>query len=432
MSIICDNCRYTSDQLQTAKKQIKELEKELERSTKETTQQKQDALKTTEKMKNKLKTHKLQVIDLKTQERETQEKLQSVSEQLDSAIERLTKREDEINRLQTTLTNQPQPQPSNTNQLNQQLITKHKEEITNLTNIIEEKDTIIDQLIDYRIKHKQQPTAQPQRQQKTKRILLMGDSNANTINQHLHNKPTTYRLVTTFNLNKLNQQIQDYKDDINEYDQILILIGTNHLKLGQANDIHRDITAITQPLDQNKLLIIEPPRLSNTNHEIERKTLVKLHKKTNQKTINPYPINLILKPDGIHLTNETAQQTANELMKILETEPIQETHKTTPNKTNTSSNRPKTQQSQQSQQPQRSYRPRTNQTEDREKDYIDYVDLRRIQNQQQHSLTHNRERRQKHQIHNLKTQHKSPLRHQHRDGTINPDPPKQVVESESL
>ena len=90
----------------------------------------------------------------------------------------------------------------------------------------------------------------------------MGDSNANTINQHLHNKPTTtYRLVTTFNLDQLNQQIQDYKDEINEYDQILILIGTNHLKLGQhANDIHRDITAITQPLDQNKLLIIEPPK----------------------------------------------------------------------------------------------------------------------------------------------------------------------------
>ena len=161
----CDNCRYTSDQLQTAKKQIKELEKELERSTKETTQQKKDALKTTEKMKNELKTHKLQVIDLKTQERETQEKLQSVSEQLDSAIERLTKREDEINRLQTTLTNQPQP--SNINQLNQQLITKHKDEISNLTNIIEEKDTIIDQLIEDRIKHKQQPTAQPQRQQQT-------------------------------------------------------------------------------------------------------------------------------------------------------------------------------------------------------------------------------------------------------------------------
>ena len=182
----CDNCRYTSHQLQTAKKQIKELEKELERSTKETTQQKKDALKTTEKMNNELKTHKLQIIDLKTQERETQEKLQSVSEQLDRAIERLTKREDEINRLQTTLTNQPQP--SNINQLNQQLITKHKEEISNLTNIIEEKDTIIDQLINYRIEHKQ-PTAQPQ--QKTKRILLMGDSNATTINQHLHNKPTT-------------------------------------------------------------------------------------------------------------------------------------------------------------------------------------------------------------------------------------------------
>ena len=202
----------------------------------------------------------------------------------------------------------------------------------------------------------------------------MGDSNATTINQHLHNKPTTtYRLVTTFNLNELNQQIQDYKDDINEYDHILILIGTNHLKLGQqANDIHRDITAITQPLDQNKLQIIEPPRISNINHEIERKTLVKLHKKTNQKTINPYPINLRLKPDGIHLTNETAQQTANELMKILETEtePTQETHKTTTNKTNTSANRPKTQQPQQSQQPQRSYRPRTNQPEDREEDYI--------------------------------------------------------------
>ena len=73
----------------------------------------------------------------------------------------------------------------------------------------------------------------------------MGDTNANTINQHLHNNPTTtYRLVTTFNLNELNQQIQDYKDDINEYDQIIILIGTNHLKLGQqANDIHRDITS---------------------------------------------------------------------------------------------------------------------------------------------------------------------------------------------
>ena len=60
-------------------------------------------------MNNELKTHKLQIIDLKTEERETQEKLQSVSEQLDSAIERLTQREDEINRLQTTLTNQPQP-----------------------------------------------------------------------------------------------------------------------------------------------------------------------------------------------------------------------------------------------------------------------------------------------------------------------------------
>ena len=302
------------DQLQTAKKQIKELEKELERTTKETTQQKKDALKTTEKMMNELKTRKLQVNDLKTKERETREKRQSVSEQLDSAIEWLTKREDEINRLQTTLTNQPQT--PNINQLNQQLITKHKDEISNLTNIIEEKDTIIDQLIEDRIEHKQQPTVQPQ--QTNKRILLMRDSNVNTINQHLHNKPTTtYRLVTTFNLDQLNQQIQDYKEDINEYDQILILIGTNHLKLGQqANDIHRDITAITQPLDQNKLLIIEPPRLSNTNQEIERKTLVKLLKKTKQKTINPYPINLLLKPDGIHLTNETAQQTANELMKI--------------------------------------------------------------------------------------------------------------------
>ena len=93
------------------------------------------SLKTTEKMNKELKTHKLQIIDLKTQERETQEKLRSVSEQLDSAIERLTKREDKINRLQTTLTNQPQP--PNINQLNQQLITKHKEEISNLTNIIE-------------------------------------------------------------------------------------------------------------------------------------------------------------------------------------------------------------------------------------------------------------------------------------------------------
>ena len=285
----CDNCRYTSDQLQTAKKQIKELEKELERSTKETTQQKKDALKTTEKMKNELKTHKLQVIDLKTQERETQEKLQSVSEQLDSAIERLTKREDEINRLQTTLTNQPQP--SNINRLNQQLITKHKEEISNLTNIIEEKDTIIDQLIDYRIEHKQPPTAQPQPQQKTKRILLMGDSNANTINQHLHNKPTTtYRLVTTFNLNEVNQQIQDYKDDINEYDQILILIGTNHLKLGQqANDIHRDITAITQPLYQNKLLIIEPPRLSNTTMKLKEKHLSNYIRKPTKRPSTPTP-----------------------------------------------------------------------------------------------------------------------------------------------
>ena len=240
-------------------------------------------------MKNELKTHKLQVIDLKTQERETQEKLQSVSEQLDSAIERLTIREDEINRLQTTLTNQPQPQPSNTNQLNQQLITKHKEEITNLTNIIEEKDTIIDQLIDYRIEHKQEPTAQPQ--QKNKRILLMGDTNANTINQHLHNKPTTtYRLVTTFNLNELNQQIQDYKDDINEYDQILILIGTNHLKLGQqANDIHRDITAITQPLDQNKLLIIEPPRLSNTTMKLKEKHLSNYIRKPTKRPSTPTP-----------------------------------------------------------------------------------------------------------------------------------------------
>ena len=88
-------------------------------------------------------------------------------------------------RLPTTLTKQPQP--PNINQLNQQLITKHNEEITNLTNIIEEKDTIMDQLIDYRIEHKQQPTAQPH--QKNKRILLMGDSNATTINQHLHNKP---------------------------------------------------------------------------------------------------------------------------------------------------------------------------------------------------------------------------------------------------
>ena len=214
----------------------------------------------------------------------------------------------------------------------------------------------------------------------------MGDSNATTINQHLHNKPTTtYRLKTTFNLNELHQQIQEYKDDINEYDNILILIGTNHLKLGQqASDIHRDITAITQPLDQNKLQIIEPPRLSNTNHEIERKTLVKLHKNTNQKIINPYPINLILKPDGIHLTNDTAQQTANELMRILETEPTQESQKTITNKTSTSSTRPKTQQPQlsllpqpsqqpqpqRSHQPQRSYRPPTNQPTDYEDHYI--------------------------------------------------------------
>ena len=336
-------------------------------------------------MNNELKTHKLRIINLKTQERETQEKLQSISEQLDSAIERLTKREDEINRLQTTLTNQPK-QPN----INQQLITKHKEEISNLTNIIEEKDIIIDQLIDYKIEHNQQPTTQPQPQHKTTRILLMGDSNATTINQHLHNKPTTtYRLVTTFNLNELNQQIQEYKDDINEYDQILILIGTNHLKLGQqANDIHRDITAITQPLDQNKLQIIEPPRISNTNHEIERKTLIKLHKNTNQKTINPYPINLTLRPDGIHLTNETAQQTANELMGILETvtEPTQETQRTTTNRINTPSYKPYTQQPQQSQQPQRSHQPersyqprtyqprtvqpRTNQPEDRKEDLI--------------------------------------------------------------
>ena len=62
-------------------------------------------------------------------------------------------------------------------------------------------------------------------------------------------------------------------------------------------------------------------------------------------------------------------------MKILKTESTQETHKTTPNKTNTSSNRPRTQQPQQSQQPQRSYRPRTNQPEDREKDYI-YEELK--------------------------------------------------------
>ena len=377
----CDNCRYTSEQLLTAKKQIKELEKELEKSTKEMTQQKKDALKTTEKTNNEIKTLKLRIIDLKTQDRETQEKLQSISEQLDSTIERLTKREDEINKLQRTLTNRPQP----TN-INQQQITKHKEEITNLTNIIEEKDTIIDQLIDYKIQHKQQPTAQPQPQQKTKRILLMGDSNATTINQHLHNKPTTtYRLKTTFNLNELHQQIQEDKDDINDYDNILVLIGTHHLKQGQqASDIHRDITAITQPLDQNKLLIIEPPRLSNTNHEIERKTLIKLHKNSNQKIINPYPINLILKPDGIHLTDDTAQQTANELMRILEMEPTQEPQKTITNKTNTTSARPKTQQPQQSllpqpshqAQPQRShqsqlsYQPPSNQPTDREDQFI--------------------------------------------------------------
>ena len=79
-----------------------------------------------------------------------------------------------------------QPQPSNINQLNQQLITKHKDEVSNLTNIIEEKDTIIDQLIEDRIEHKQQPINGP--------TTTTTKNQKNTTNgrlQRKHNQPTS-------------------------------------------------------------------------------------------------------------------------------------------------------------------------------------------------------------------------------------------------